>query len=63
MKFIIIDNHSGKHRSINANALSLGLAILGLISIPLMAGMTAYYYGLGEAGLNNELDHPPNLLI
>ena len=55
MKFIIIDNHSGKHRSFNANAISLGLAILGLLSVPLIIGTAAYYYGLGEAGLNNEL--------
>ena len=55
MKFIIIDNHSGKHRSFNANAISLGLAILGLLSVPLIIGTAAYYYGLGEAELNNEL--------
>ena len=55
MKFIIIDNHSGKHRSFNANAISLALAILGLLSVPLITGTAAYYYGLGEAGLNNEL--------
>lgn len=55
MKFIIIDNHSGKHRSFNANAFSVGLAIVGLLSVPLITGTVAYYYGLGEAGLNNEL--------
>ncbi len=55
MKFIIIDNHSGKHRSFNANAISIGLAIVGLLSVPLIIGTAAYYYGLGEAGLNNEL--------
>ena len=55
MKFIIIDNHSGKHRSFNANAISLGLAIVALLSVPLIIGTAAYYYGLGEAGLNNEL--------
>ena len=55
MKFIIIDNHSGKHRSFNANAISLALAIIGLLSVPLITGTAAYYYGLGEAGLNNEL--------
>ena len=55
MKFIIIDNHSGKHRSFNANAISLALALVGLLSVPLIIGTAAYYYGLGEAGLNNEL--------
>ena len=54
MKFIIIDNNSGKHRSFNANWLVLGLSVAVLICIPLFAAMAAYFYGLGEAGLNNE---------
>jgi hypothetical protein len=38
MKFIIVDNKSGKHRSFNANAFIFGVALMGLISIPTAAG-------------------------
>ena len=38
MKFIIVDNRSGKARSFSANGILLGLAIAGLVGIPVAAG-------------------------
>ena len=32
MKFIIVDNRTGKHRSFNANSFFFGVALAGLIS-------------------------------
>lgn len=55
MKFIIIDNKSGKHRSFTANAFIFGVALAGLFSIPAAAGFAAYRYGLGEAALTGEM--------
>ncbi|MAI42493.1 MAG: hypothetical protein CMP95_08535 [Gammaproteobacteria bacterium] len=55
MKFIIVDNHSGKNRSFSANGLALGFIITGLMGIPLFIGIASYFYGLGEAGLNDQL--------
>ena len=55
MKFIIIDNKSGKHRSFNANAFIFSVALAGLISIPAVAGFVAYRLGVGEAALTGEM--------
>ena len=55
MKFIIVDNRTGKHRSFSANGFLLGLTMAGLLGIPGFIGVMAYQYGLGEAGLNDEL--------
>ncbi len=55
MKFIIVDNRTGKHRSFTANSLVLGLTIAGLLGIPVIAGFLSYQHGLGDAGLNNQL--------
>lgn len=55
MKFIIVDNRTGKHRSFTANSLVLGLTITGLLGIPVLAGFLSYQHGLGDAGLNNQL--------
>ena len=55
MKFIIVDNKSGKHRAFNANAFIFGVALIGLISIPTAAGYYAYQFGLGEAALTGEV--------
>ncbi|MBQ74424.1 MAG: hypothetical protein CMQ20_05285 [Gammaproteobacteria bacterium] len=55
MKFIIIDNRSGKHRSFTANGLLIGLTVAGLIGMPSVAGYLAYRHGVGEAGLTGEM--------
>ena len=55
MKFIIVSNKTGKHRSFNANAFIFGVALAGLISIPAAAGYLAYRFGVGEAGLTGEM--------
>ncbi|HAK52181.1 MAG TPA: hypothetical protein DCM54_09820 [Gammaproteobacteria bacterium] len=55
MKFIIVDNRTGKHRSFTANGLVIGLTITGLLGIPVLSGISSYYHGLGEAGLNDQL--------
>lgn len=55
MKFIIVDNKSGKHRSFNANSLIFGVALASLISIPAVAGYFAYRLGVGEAALTGEM--------
>lgn len=55
MKFIIVDNKSGKHRSFNANGLIFGLALAGLLSIPAASGYFAYRMGLGDAALTGEM--------
>ncbi len=55
MKFIIVDNRTGKHRSFAANGLVIGLTITGLLGIPVLAGFSSYYHGLGEASLNDQL--------
>ena len=55
MKFIIVDNRSGKHRSFTANGLVIGLTITGLLGIPAITGLLSFQQGLGEAGLNDEM--------
>ena len=55
MKFIIVDNKSGKHRSFTVNSLILGLALAGLVSIPAAAGYFAFRMGVGEAALTAEM--------
>ncbi len=55
MKFIIVDNKTGKHRSFNANAFFFGVALAGLISIPAAAGYFAYRFGVGEVALTGEM--------
>ena len=55
MKFIIVDNKTGKHRSLNANKLLFSVLLTGLVSIPAAAGFFAYRFGVGEAGLTGEV--------
>ena len=55
MKFIIVDNKTGRHRSFSANAFLFGVALAGLISIPAAAGYFAYRLGVGEAALTSEM--------
>ncbi len=55
MKFIIVDNHSGKSRSFSANGLLLGLTFVGLLGIPATIGYLSYLHGVGEAAQTNEM--------
>ena len=55
MKFIVVDNKSGKHRSFNANGLIFGLALAGLLSIPAAAGYFAFRMGQGDAAITGEM--------
>lgn len=55
MKFIIVDNQSGKTRSLNANGLLLGLAFAGLMGIPAAIGYASYLHGVGEAAETAEM--------
>lgn len=55
MKFIIVDNRSGKARTFTANGFLLGLTIAGLLGIPAAAGYLSYREGVGEAALTGEM--------
>ncbi|MCB1692171.1 MAG: M23 family metallopeptidase [Pseudomonadales bacterium] len=55
MKFIIVDNHSGRARSFTANGLLVGLTIAGLLGIPAAVGYLSYRHGVGEAALTGEM--------
>ncbi|MBO6656272.1 MAG: peptidoglycan DD-metalloendopeptidase family protein [Pseudomonadales bacterium] len=55
MKFIIVDNRTGKHRAFTANGFLFSVALAGLISIPAAAGFFAYQFGVGEAALTGEM--------
>lgn len=54
MKFIIVDNQTGKHRSFTANSLIFSVALAGLLSIPAAAGYFAFRLGVGEAELTGD---------
>lgn len=55
MKFIIVENRSGKNRSFTANGFLIGLTVAGMIGIPSATGFFSYRYGVGEAGLTGEM--------
>ncbi|HJP50057.1 MAG TPA: M23 family metallopeptidase [Pseudomonadales bacterium] len=55
MKFIIVDNHSGKSRSFSANGLLLGLTFVGLLGIPATISYLSYLHGVGEAAQTAEM--------
>lgn len=55
MKFIIVDNHSGKSKSFAVNGWLLGLTIAGLLGIPVVAGYLAYRQGVGDAAMTGEM--------
>ncbi|XOV87306.1 MAG: M23 family metallopeptidase [Pseudomonadota bacterium] len=55
MKFIIVDNRSGRARSFTANGFLLGLTFAGLLGIPVAAGYFAYQKGMGEAALTSDM--------
>ncbi|SVB18546.1 uncharacterized protein METZ01_LOCUS171400, partial [marine metagenome] len=55
MKFIIIDNKSGRHRSFGTNGFLFGVALVSLLSIPASISYFSYRFGVGEAELNGEM--------
>ena len=55
MKFIIIDNKSGRNRSFSANGFLFGVALASLLSIPAAVGYFSYRLGVGETELNGEM--------
>ena len=55
MKFIIIDNKSGRNRTFSANGFLFGVALASLLSIPAAVGYFSYRFGVGEAELNGEM--------
>jgi murein DD-endopeptidase MepM/ murein hydrolase activator NlpD len=55
LKFIIVDNRSGKARSFSANGFLLGLTLAGLLGIPAAAGFLSYRQGVGDAALTGEM--------
>jgi murein DD-endopeptidase MepM/ murein hydrolase activator NlpD len=55
MKFIIVDNRSGKTRSFNANGFLLGLTFAGLLGLPTAVGYFSYLQGTGEAAQTAEI--------
>ncbi|HKI74163.1 MAG TPA: M23 family metallopeptidase [Pseudomonadales bacterium] len=55
MKFIIVDNRSGKSRSFAASGWILGLAIAGLVGIPVAAAWLSYRTGMGDAAMVTDM--------
>ncbi len=55
MKFIIVDNRVGTHRSFNASRFLIGLTVAGLFGIPALAAALAYEYGQTTAGVDAEM--------
>ena len=55
MKFIIVDNRSGKSRSFNANGLLLGLTFASFLGFPAAVGYLSYLHGVGEAAETSEM--------
>jgi murein DD-endopeptidase MepM/ murein hydrolase activator NlpD len=55
MKFIIVDNRSGRSRSFTVNGILLGLTLAGLIGMPAAASYAAYRLGIGEAAMIGEM--------
>ena len=54
MRFIIVDNRTGRARSIGANGLVLGLAFAGLVALPPTTGFLGYQFGVHDAEMNQE---------
>ncbi len=55
MRFIIVDNRTGRARSIGANGLVLGLAFAGLVALPPTTGFLGYQFGVHDAEMNQEV--------
>lgn len=55
MKFIIVNQKSGKSRYVSANRLILGVAIASLLGLPAAIGYVSYREGLKEAGMTSDI--------
>jgi len=55
MKFIIVNQKSGKSRYLSANRLILGVAIASLLGLPSAIGYMSYRAGLKEAGMTSDI--------
>lgn len=55
MKFIVVDNRSGRARSLTTNGWMVSLAVAGLIGIPVVTSYFAWRAGLGEAAQITEM--------
>ncbi len=55
MKFIIVNQKSGKSRYMSANRLILGVAIASLLGLPAAIGYMSYRAGLKEAGATSDI--------
>lgn len=55
MNIIIVNPKNGQSRSLKTNKLVLGIALTGVIGIPVIAAYIGYSAGVGEAGLVSEM--------
>lgn len=55
MKFIIVNQKSGKSRYLSVNRLILGVAIASLLGLPAAIGYMSYREGLKEAGITSDI--------
>lgn len=55
MKFIVVDNRTGRARSLTTNGWMVGLAVAGLMTIPVVASYVAWRAGVGEAALTADM--------
>ncbi len=55
MKFIIVDNQSGRSRAFTVNSFILGVTLAGLIGLPAAASYISYRLGVDEAAMIGEM--------
>ena len=55
MKFVIVNQKSGRSLSFTANRIILGIAIAGLLGIPAALGFATFKMGMERAGLTTDL--------
>ncbi len=55
MKFIIVDNQSGRSRAFTVNSFILGVTLAGLIGLPAAASYISYRLGLDEAAMIGDM--------
>ncbi len=55
MKFIIVDNQSGRSRAFTVNSFILGVTLAGLIGLPAAASYISYRLGVDEAAMIGDM--------